>query len=380
MNFKSWVWILALRHLSGKATRPAVRWMNLFAFAGLALSVFAWITVTSVMGGMQGQIKERILNEKPHLLWEGRPQQGSKEFLRAVKEELASEYEDAATYLRSEALVEMRRAHRNVQTGALLEGRDEIPSGQALAGSEIFSELGASTNDVVSVRSVWALEQFPLSLVLSGTFQSGVYELDRNVLRVSRGDLSQWLGLGEDAYSYFSAKLKDPNRAELMKERLVRRFPGLDFKTWQEADAALWYSLRLEKIVMSLAVFFVLLLSLFALYMAMSVRLAEKSREMALLRGLGAQNFDLQKLFLIEGGILSGLAALMGIGLSWFFCKLISGWLTLPDFYYSTSIPVDWSWDRVIFLALGVLLLGLLSTWWPVRRGFQFSVAETLRS
>lgn len=380
MSRRSWIWTLALRHLSGKATRPAVRWMNVFAFLGLGLSVFSWITVTSVMAGMQGQVRDRVLLEKPHILWEGRPEEGAHKTVQIIKKELADEVTGVDTFLRSESLVELRRGQRSTQTGALLEGRDEIPAGEALAGSEVFSSLMASSGDTLRVRSVWALEQFPLSLNLTGAFQSGLYEIDNNVLRVSRNDLSQWLGLGSDAFSYLSLSLRDPNQAPIFRDRLKLLLPKLDLKTWQEADAALWYSLRLEKIVMSLAVLFVVALSLFALYMAMSVRLAEKSREMALLRGLGARNMDLQKLFLIEGGMIAGVASCLGIALSWFFCKLISEWLTLPDFYYSTSIPVDWSWPRALSLAAAVMILGLLSTWWPVRRGFEFSVAETLRS
>jgi lipoprotein-releasing system permease protein len=293
---------------------------------------------------------------------------------------LGLELNRVEAYLRSEALVEVNTPSRKSQTGALLEGRDEIPIGKAIAGSEVFSNLNANSGDLLRMRSVWALEQFPLSLKLSGLFESGLYEIDSNVLRISRTELSEWLGLGSDSYSYLAIYLNNPNEAGLVRDRLKTVLPNLDLKTWHEVDSALWYSLRLEKIVMSMAVFFVVALSLFALYMAMSVRLAEKSREMALLRGLGAQNSALQKIFLIEGGVISGIATIVGIFLSWLVCHLISGWISLPDFYYSNSVPVDWSWQRAIGLAVVVIVLGLASTWWPVRRGLKFSIAETLKS
>lgn len=380
MGSKSWIIKLAIRHLSTKATRKAVRLMNFFAFAGLALSVFAWITVVSVMAGLQSQVRDRILSEKPHILWEGRPEPEAKLLKSKIEKQVNDQLLKVETYLRSESLVEILKPDRKVQSGALLEGRDDITSGEALAGSEVFSHLSASPGDELRVRSVWALEQFPLKLTLTGLFESGLHEIDSNILRISRGDLSEWLGLGADSYSFIAIYLKNPELAQPLSESLKLVFPQLDFKTWQEVDSALWYSLRLEKIVMSLAVFFVVVLSIFALYMSISVRLAEKGREMALLRGLGAQNSDLQKIFLIEGGLMASLAACLGVGLSWVFCRLISDWLSLPDFYYSTSIPVDWNWGRALGLAFVVVLLGLLSTWWPLRRGFEFSIAESLRS
>jgi lipoprotein-releasing system permease protein len=383
----SWIWLLAKRHLSGKASRPAVRWMNLFAFLGLSLSVFAWVSILSIMSGMQNQIRDKILLEKPHLLWEGRPRSGAESMLETIRLEAGSELKRVETYLRSEALVERLSVDAGVdaepvaigrQRGAVLEGRDEVLGDRADVGVELASQLEAGPGDRLRVRSAWALEQFPLRFQVASVFESGLYEMDKTLIRVSRRTLGEWLGL-EDAYSFVSIQLQDPDQSEVLRSRLSQKL-GLELKTWQEADAALWYSLKMEKTVMSLAVFFVVLLSSFALYMAMSVRLAEKSREMALLRGLGATREQLQRLFLIEGALLGFVAVVAGALSSYVFCMLVSGWVELPSFYYSTSIPVSWSWARTAVLGATVLLLALVSTWLPVRRGFSFSVAETLRS
>jgi lipoprotein-releasing system permease protein len=381
----SWIWVLARRHLSGRASRPAVRWMNLFAFLGLSLSVFAWVSILSIMTGMQDQIREKILIEKPHLLWEGRPRPGAELLVAKSKAEIGHGVKDVQTFLRSEALVErvssgdrLATSRGARQRGAVLEGRDEILGDRADVGAELAAQLDIDKGDILSVRSAWALEQFPLRFEVRGVFKSGLYEMDKSLVRVSRASLSDWLGL-EDAYSFLSIQLENPEDSERLRPRLENAL-GLKLKTWQEADAALWYSLRMEKTVLGLAVFFVVLLSSFALYMAMSVRLTEKNREMALLRGLGASRESLQTLFLIEGAVLGTAAVVVGALAAWVFCLGVSGWVELPAFYYSTSIPVNWSWGRTALLGLCVLLLALISTWLPVRRGFDFSVAETLRS
>jgi lipoprotein-releasing system permease protein len=321
------------------------------------------------------------------LLWEGRPRSGAESLLASIRLEAGSDLKRVETYLRSEALVERLAPEEGRdaepiaigrQRGAVLEGRDEVLGDRADVGVELASQLEAGPGDELRVRSAWALEQFPLRFQVTSLFESGLYEMDKTLIRVSRRTLGEWLGL-EDAFSFVSIQLHDPEQSEVLRARLGQKL-GLQLKTWQEADAALWYSLKMEKTVMSLAVFFVVLLSSFALYMAMSVRLAEKSREMALLRGLGATREQLQRLFLIEGALLGLVAVVVGALSSYVFCKLVSGWVELPSFYYSTSIPVSWSWARTGILGATVLLLALVSTWLPVRRGFSFSVAETLRS
>ena len=67
--------------------------MNRFAVGGLLLSSFAWVTILSVMSGMQGQIKERVLAQKSHILWEGRPQSGAQELFKQVNAELGENLE-----------------------------------------------------------------------------------------------------------------------------------------------------------------------------------------------------------------------------------------------------------------------------------------------
>lgn len=383
----SWIWLLAKRHLSGRASRPAVRWMNLFAFLGLSVSVFAWVSILSIMTGFQNQIRDTILVEKPHLLWEGRPRKGAEQLLEDVQAELGADLKAVHTYLRSEALVEHVKTegsddHESTrlgrQRGAILEGRDEISDDRADVGIELASQLAVTRGDLLRVRSAWALEQFPIRFQVLGLFESGLYEMDKTLIRVSRKTLSEWLGL-EDAYSYLSIQLKDPDASQRLRDPLATKL-GIELKTWQEADSALWYSLKMEKTVMSLAVIFVVLLSSFALYLAMSVRLREKSREMALLRGLGATREQLQTLFLLEGALLGVVAVVVGVLVSYVFCLVVSGWLKLPASYYKTSIPVSWSWARTGLLGMTVFVLALISTWLPIRRGFSFSVAETLRS
>ncbi len=387
-----WKFRLALRHLSGFRSRQAVKWMNIFAFAGLALSVFAWLTITSVMTGMQNQIKDRVLANKPHVTWEGRPRTDYDPIRKTIIDSVEG-LESVELSLRSEALVEfvMPDTGRSRQSGGILEGIDDwsgpsqdvssdyVGSDEGVkVPSSLAEKLSVMKGEKIKIRSAWNLQNFPLSLTVSEIYDDFEGGEMLAPIFLPRKKLSQWLEL-DNSYSWIAIRLQDSARATEVVS-LLNQKTGLEFKSWEAVDSALWYSLRLEKTVMSLAVFFVLILSSFALYMAISVRLAEKLKELALLRALGAVSSDLRTLFLMQGLFIGLVGSVAGVLLSYVACYALANLINLPSFYYSTNVPVDWQWTRVFYSILVVLMLSYLSTCFPVWRALKFSISDTLRS
>jgi ABC-type lipoprotein release transport system permease subunit len=183
----------------------------------------------------------------------------------------------------------------------------------------------------------------------------------------------------EDAVSRVEIFLNDPFSTDTLK-LAVEKETGLVFKTWKETDAALLYSLNLERNVMGFAVFVVILLSTLAVSMGMAVRVTEKRRMVGLLRALGAEGGKIRGVFLRETVLLSSIAVFLGILLSFVICQVISRWAPMPSFYYGKGIPVSWSWLRALVLGGTVMTLALLSAGWPLRRGLRVEPAEILSS
>ncbi len=373
-----------MRHLSGAKSRKAVRWMNVFAFAGLGLSVFAWLTITSVMSGMQSQIKDRVLEFKPHVIWEERPRANAEATEKEIWQLLPG-LKSLELTLRSEALVEftVSQTGRSRQSGGVVEGSSVLKkvNGQdqlVNIPSSLAQRLTVLEGDVIKLRSAWNLKGFPLSLRVNEIYADDSTGDIVAPIILSREVLSEWLEL-DNSFSWIAIRLEDPATAGDVAQLLSSSL-NMNFKSWEDVDSALWYSLRLEKTVMSLAVVFVLILSSFALYMAISVRLAEKLKELALLRALGARAGDLRKLFLIQGVVIGAVGGFAGVILSFLVCYALENVISLPSFYYSTNVPVDWEWTRVA-ISMGVVLgLSYFSTLFPIQRALNFSISETLRS
>lgn len=375
-----WQWTLALRHLIGKYSRPGLRWINLFAFLGITLGVVAWITVMSVMDGLQSDIKNKILREKPHLLWEGRPTVGKIPGIEILQREQGSKIRDLKTLIQTEGLLEREVTDDGVNPTrpVIIQAVDDLAAGKIQVGSELASLLGLRPNETLAIRSAWDLERFPLKLSFLNVVETGVYDIDRNLVRVSRSDLANWLQLG-DAVSRIEIFLKDPFEAGKLRSGFGKTL-GLEFKTWEELDGALLYSLRLEKNMMGISVFFIILLSTLALAMGMAVRVTEKRRVIGLLRALGANSSQIFGVFLKETLILTSFSVLLGVALAYFICQVISRWAPLPSFYYGRGIPVNWSWPVAVGLGACVMILAILAAWFPMKRGLKVEPIEALNS
>jgi lipoprotein-releasing system permease protein len=381
-----WAWTLAFRHLRSRHSRPGIRWINRFAFVGVIVGVFAWTSLMSLMSGLQNQTRKRILLEKPHWAWEGSPVSGLSEKIESLKQDpkrwVELGFESILPVLVTEGLVELPRRGekgRALGSGVVIEGRPEIPSGEVLLGSELSAFLSPNPDELLRFYSAWDLKIPPFEFTSNQTFSSGIYEIDRTSLQVSLKDLQDWLGLGE-VYSKILVRVKNPEELTTQQKDTLEKHFGLIFKSWKERDSALWYSLKLEKVMMSLVLFFVIAIAMVALNISMAVRVNEKSREMAVMRSFGVQEKWLVRIFVTEGAVMGLLGGFLGLGLARVFCELISKYLKMPDIYYSTSIPFEWDWAvNLGFVGVSFLFCAWVS-YLPSRRLRGFEVASILRS
>lgn len=380
MLLPNWGWKLLWKHYQSQKARPAIRWMNRLAIVGLALGSASWMSVSSIMEGLQNERRNLVLAEKPHLIWEGSPRSQGHMDEAALKKKFHDKLKDLRLIFQTEALLEVSSENRGkaIGSGVILQGVSGLGD-KAMLGAELAASLELAPGDEVRLRSVWKLELEPLYVVSAGVFESGLYDVDLRYVRMDRTKLQKWLSLPDDTFTRLEVILKNPYEASALKKSFESEL-GLSLKTWQETDASLWYSLKLEKIFMNLAMFFVILLAGLAVHLALSVRVADKTREIALLMALGAKARDLTLLYLIEGAFLGVLGAVMGLGLSWVLCALFSGYFKMPEFYYSSHIPIDWKWSRSLLMAFVTVIVATLASWLPAKRVTQTEIQEALRS
>ena len=370
--------VLLWRHLSSKSSRPAVRWMNRFALLATALGLFSWLTVLNVMEGLQGEIRRQHLSAKAHLLLETPLRADLADVQKKIQENLGENYLMSDLKLQVEGLLEpLSDGKVYTGSGVVIEGSDEVEPGKIILGYELATSLDGISKKTFRLRNVWRLEGAPLELEPVGIRRTDLFDVDRFHVWVSLSDLENWLG-SPALKSRLEIKLKDPYQSTAALAIAQKVDPA--FVDWKMADSALWYSLDLEKKAMAFSLFFVVLFGAMAVSSSLSLRIAEKRREIGLLRAVGTRAKDIFWLYELEGLILGAIGLTIGLVLSYGGSWLLQNFGMLPDFFYSRSLPVEWSWSRAALLWSLSMLTVALVTYVPARKLLKWDITSLLKS
>ena len=259
----------------------------------------------------------------------------------------------------------------------ILQSSDEVPHGKAYVGKELSDVAQILEGDEISLLSVWRLEGMPLKVEASEFFESGVYEVDKLLVKVNRGDLEQWLGLSS-AVTRIAIQLKNPQEAELLQAAFSQSV-GVPLKTWKQVDQSYWYSLKLEKFAMGISMFFVIALASLSVNMAVSARVVEKSREISLLRSMGMSARRIFIVYLSQGAVIGLTSSVAAALLAYPVGEWVSHSYKLPPIFYVNDLPVSWNFHSIVALCLLSTLLSVWASWKPARRAMKTSISSGLR-
>ncbi len=373
--------LLVRRHLFSQVSKPAVRWMTRFAFAGFAVAMFSWVTVHSVMSGLQGERIQNLLDEQPHLLWESTPrilEPAIKEQVEKIAKEFGA---TSVNYLlQTEGLLELVKPDERGRVqgaGVVMRADPKLQPGDLVVGGELAMMTDLSKGSALRVRSVWNLEGLPLNARVTDFVYPKNFEAAKQLVMISTHDLESLIEQ-KGASSRIEIQLNDPELAAGLMVALNRVLPS-HWNTWKDLNRSLLLSLALERNMMALAMFFLVVLASLALYLSLSVRVVERTRQSALLLALGAKIKVVRNIFLIEGFVIGALGTLVGVGVSIAFCWYLKNHFQLPEMYYSRSIPVLMSWNSVGLLVSLAMLLAAIASYFPAKQVSKIEIAEALK-
>jgi lipoprotein-releasing system permease protein len=152
-------------------------------------------------------------------------------------------------------------------------------------------------------------------------------------------------------------------------------------RTYAQMNQTLFAALKLEKTVMFIILTLITLVASLNIASTQILRTAEKTRDIGLLKAMGAHARMIEKIFLVEGVLIgsSGVAAGMALGflLSWIIATF--NIVELPaDIYYLSKVPVDVRpWDVAAVTIMG-LTLTIIATIYPARRAAKSDPVEAI--
>jgi lipoprotein-releasing system permease protein len=414
--------------LQGRRRMAETLLMTLISIGGVAIGAWALTVVLSVMNGFEGDLKARILGQNAHgLLMKA----GQNEFTewKQVRDRVLTVpgVVGATPFLYNEVMLSAGTR----LTGALLKGIDpatigtvtdlpgsvekggklawlsspelippsplrdleEPPAGSRLAGIVVGREMARSlrvdVGDQVHVISPFGdlgpggPQPRSRAFRVAGVFFSGMYEYDSKFAYLDLDEARRFFGTG-DGVTGLELKVSDVDRARPILARVTAVLGGWPYRTkdWGELNRNLFSALRMEKLVMAVILGFIVLVASFIIVATLIMMVLEKTREVAVLKSMGAGIPSIMKIFVIEGMIIGAVGTFFGLVLGYGTCLLVGdiGIPLDPEVYYIDNLPVRIDPAQWVMVALMSLALAFLATIYPAAKAARLHPVDGLRS
>jgi lipoprotein-releasing system permease protein len=403
---------IGLRYSFSRKRNRFTSVIALVSMLGMVLGVASLITVLSVMNGFAGELRGRILSLVPHAYvesprgivdWQtlGRQLVGqpgveayspfiSDKVILASGRTLRGAVLTAIDPVREAAVSQIPQAMARGKLASLDEAGFNVVLGGSLA-----RVLGVGVGDEIEVTvprlTITPLGAFPRSkrLRVTGTFEVGAPP-DAYQAYVGLATGHKLLG-PRDAVDGLQLRTEDLFRAPEIVAGLRATLPAeYRLRDWSQTQGSLFQAVKMEKVLVSLLLLSVVAVAAFNIVSTLVMSVAEKRRDIAVLRTMGARAGGIMAIFVAHGlglaavGISVG--AVVGILLAYnissitlFLENLLGVKLFDPAVYFISELPSQLLPGDVLMVVLASLALSLLATLYPAWRAARVAPAEVLR-
>ena len=255
-------------------------------------------------------------------------------------------------------------------------------------GVEMAKNLKVFVGDVINVISPLG-ELGPTGPIpkarafrVAATFYSGMYEYDSKFIYIALTESQDFLTL-KGAATGVEYKLADVDAVQSVSREIMRVIGGYPYRTkdWMEMNRNLFSALKLEKIAMFIILNFIVIVASFLIAAVVIVFVIEKSKEISILKTMGASDTSIMKIFVTYGITVGGVGTAVGIVFGVGVCKLIEtfGIGMDPDVYYISNLPVKVEPFEVFLVGVAALGLSYLATIYPALLAARLKPVEGLR-
>ena len=344
---------LALRYLQPKRTFVSV--ITVISVLGVTLGVTVLIVVISVMTGFERALERAILGFEPELrVSNGEVMRDWREVLPAI--ERMPGISGVAPYVQGPVLVErlgrvnpavvrgidVEREQKLIDLKKFVTGSLEMTSDSVVIGSALAAQLGAEVGDEITIyapgnvsavieelrreednpgappktlRDLKSDIVIPAPLKIVGIFNSGTNSFDTTFLFVPLF-VAQELYSMRDGIHGLSVKTTPPQDLQNIKRAIDDLLGGSAWAvTWYEDNRQRFDAIRLERQVMFIILFFIIIVAAFGIMNTLITVTVQKTREIGIMKALGATMPQIIWVFLAQGMAVGAIGTVAGLGL-----------------------------------------------------------------
>ncbi|MBI3853040.1 MAG: FtsX-like permease family protein [Verrucomicrobia bacterium] len=412
--------LLALRYLRPKRTFVSI--ITLISIIGVMLGVAVLIIVISVMSGFDHDLREKVFGFSAHLkitdpgktmknyaltasiVASNRNVKGVAPFCLEqvmVKTQPASgQAQIAAPYIRGVDPQTENRVSR--LPTSIVKGEFDLSHHSLIVGTVFADHMNLRVGDRLLVYSPEDLRKMdesrgkenavavlPNEYDIRGIFDAGYFEFNASVVIASLEDAQELYDL-EDSVHGLLVALDDPFQAQRVAGELQRTLGSeLRVTTWME-DSPVMMAVMVEKNVMLYILFFIVVVAAFGITCTLITFIVMKTREIGLMKALGATNRQVMWVFLGQSLIVSVLGVAAGLGMGMLaisyrneflgLMRNLTGFELFPASIYGFSqLPALIVPGDIAIICGGSLLICLLAAAFPARHASRLNPVEALR-
>jgi lipoprotein-releasing system permease protein len=408
MSFEFYV---ARRYLTARRRQALISLISAVSIAGVAVGVMALVIALALMTGVQGELRDRIVGSQAHiyvykligafdqmdaevqqLMVDGvagaAPAVTGIGLLEAPGAEITPITLKGIDPAREGAVTDIAAA---IQAGAgsldALAARPSDARDGVILGSDLAASLGVRVGDRVDLWGPQVTQTpggiapriRPLEVV--GIARFGFYQTDSSAVFVT---LDTALSMLEKEHpDMMQLRVDDLDAAPQIRQALEDRLGAeYDVQDWTELNRPLYSALWLEKVAISLTIGLIVMVAALNIVASLVLLVMEKSRDIAILRTMGASARSIRKIFVYQGltiGLIgTGAGTALGLLVSYVFdrYRLIS---LDSEVYQITFIPFRVQPGDLLIVMVSAVLVCLIATVYPSRQAGRLDPAEALR-
>jgi len=438
--FSRFEWIVAGRYLRARRKDAFISVIAGFTLAGVAIGVATLIVVMSVMNGFRTELFNKIIGLNGHFSAYPIEQQFTDYKDTAVSIEQVPGVTHAVAFVEGIALASSQTQSTGITvrgvefesiqklgllSSSAIEGSwDGWDQGQGIAiGSRLAARLGVTQGEPVTIvnpngattpfGSTPQIRSYPVQVI----FDLGMVEFDSFYLFMPMQAAQDYFRLYEDvlrpgfeelspdatdeeidaAYerryqaSGIDIFISDPDAIGVMRQRLQESAARpLILTDWQQRNETFFSALQVERVVMFVILSMIILVAAFNIISSLVMLVKDKSRDIAVLRTMGATRGSIMRIFSMTGTAIGVVGTLVGLVLGLiiaanaeplraFVSDLIGVRIFPPEVFFLSSLPSRVDPAEVLAIAAIALSLSFLATIYPAWRAAQYDPVEALR-
>ena len=413
--------LLAWRYLRPKRTFVSV--VTFISILAVALGVAVLIIVISVFAGFELKLREKILSFTPHLrvVIPGRTMAGYDRVARTIAGN--PQVTAVAPFVIGQVLVETKPPSGKPENEApgirgldprledrisalpqsIISGRFDLRDHGVVLGIELARKLKVKVGEPLLVYSPADLLEWhrratesgqkppePVQYVVRGIFDAGYFKFNSSWIAVSLEDAQHLYNLHGSVHGLL-VMVKDPSRAETVQRELERALgPNFQISNWIEDNSVSLGQVIEAKKVQFYLLFFIMLAAALCILSALITFVIQKTREVGMLKALGATDLQVASLFLSQTGFIGTIGIALGLALGrlalayrneflHFLRKALHSEVLAPSIYGFGELPAQIVPRDLLLICCSALLICLLGGVIPAWMASRLKPVEALR-